>query len=124
MKKHPINLDLRTIQFPITAIASIFHRISGVLMFLAVGVLLWILGLSLSSQEGFIKVIAIMDYIVVKFIFWSILTTLTYHTLGGIRHMLMDFGYLDKTLVLGKISAVITFLLTIILSILEGILVW
>ncbi len=32
-----------TIRFPITAIASILHRVSGVITFIAVGILLWLL---------------------------------------------------------------------------------
>lgn len=52
-KQRPINLQLQTIHFPVTAIASILHRVSGVITFVAVGILLWLLGLSLSSLEGF-----------------------------------------------------------------------
>ena len=52
-KQRPVNLDLRTIRFPVTAIASILHRVSGVITFVAVGILLWLLGVSLSSPEGF-----------------------------------------------------------------------
>ncbi len=54
-KQRPVNLDLQTIRFPITAIASILHRVSGVITFVAVGILLWLLGTSLSSPEGFDK---------------------------------------------------------------------
>ncbi len=45
--------DLKTIRFPVTAIASILHRVSGVITFVAVGILLWLLGTSLFSWEGF-----------------------------------------------------------------------
>lgn len=50
-KQRPVNLDLQTIRFPITAIASILHRVSGVITFIAVGILLWLLGTSLSSRK-------------------------------------------------------------------------
>lgn len=93
-------------------------------MFIAIGILLWILGLSLSSAEGYIQATAIMDSFIVKFIMWGILTALAYHAIGGIRHMLMDFGYLDETLAVGKLSANVTFVITIVLSILAGVLVW
>ncbi|WMQ73846.1 MAG: Succinate dehydrogenase cytochrome b556 subunit [Sodalis sp.] len=43
-----------------------------------------------------------MDGFIVKFIFWGILTALAYHTLSGIRLMLMDFGYLDGFWLSGK----------------------
>jgi len=93
-------------------------------MFVAIGILLWILGLSLSSAEGYTQAAAIMDSVIVKFIMWGILTALAYHAIGGIRHMLMDFGYLDETLVVGRLSANVTFVITIVLSILAGVLVW
>ncbi|EKT59508.1 succinate dehydrogenase cytochrome b556 subunit [Providencia sneebia] len=123
-KQRPVNLDLQTIHFPITAISSILHRVSGVITFIAVGILLWLLGTSLSSPEGFQHVSEIMTGFFAKFILWGILTALAYHICGGIRHMLMDFGYVDETLAAGNSSAKITFVITIILAILAGILVW
>lgn len=92
--------------------------------FVAVGILLWLLGLSLSSPEGFLQAAAVMDSFIVKFIMWGILTALAYHIVGGIRHMLMDFGYLGETLETGTRSAQISFGITVVLSILAGVLVW
>ncbi len=122
-KQRPVNLDLSTIRFPVTAIASILHRVSGVITFVAVGILLWLLGLSLSSPEGFLQASAVMDSFFVKFIMWGILTALAYHIVGGVRHMLMDFGYLAETQVVGTRSAQICFGITVVLSILAGVLV-
>ena len=113
-KQRPVNLDLKTIRFPVTAIASILHRVSGVITFVAVGILLWLLGTSLSSPEGFLQASAI----------WGILTALAYHVVGGVRHMLMDFGYLEETFEAGKRTANISFVITVVLSLLAGVLVW
>jgi succinate dehydrogenase / fumarate reductase cytochrome b subunit len=52
-----------------------------------------------------------MDSFFVKFIMWGILTALAYHVVVGIRHLMMDFGYLDETLEAGKRSAKISLLL-------------
>lgn len=123
-KQRPVNLDLSTIRFPVTAIASILHRASGVITFVAVGILLWLLGLSLSSPEGFLVASSMMSGFFVKFIMWGILTALAYHVVGGIRHMLMDVGYLEETFLAGKRSAMISFVITVVLSILAGVLVW
>jgi succinate dehydrogenase / fumarate reductase, cytochrome b subunit len=123
-KQRPVNLDLTTIRFPVTAIASILHRVSGVITFVAVGILLWLLGLSLSSEEGFQTASAIMSGFFVKFILWGILTALAYHAVGGIRHMLMDFGWLEETFEAGKRSANVSFAITVVLSLLAGVLVW
>ncbi len=123
-KQRPVNLDLATIRFPVTAIASILHRVSGVITFIAVGILLWLLGLSLSSVEGFQQAAAIMNSFIVKFIVWGILTALACHIAGGIRHMLMDFGFVAESLAAGTLSAKISFVITVVLSILAGVLVW
>ena len=119
-KQRPVNLDLQTIRFPITAIASILHRVSGVITFVAVGILLWLLGTSLSSPEGFEQASAIMGSFFVKFIMWGILTALAYHVVVGIRHMMMDFGYLEETFEAGKRSAKISFVITVVLSLLAS----
>ena len=123
-KQRPVNLDLKTIQFPVTAIASILHRVSGVITFVAVGILLWLLGLSLSSPEGFLTASAVMGSFIAKFIMWGILTALAYHVVVGIRHIMMDIGCLEETLQVGKRSAYFSFVITVVLSILAGVLVW
>lgn len=123
-KQRPVNLDLQTIHFPITAIASILHRASGVITFIAVAILLWLLGLSLSSPEGFREAAFLMSGFFAKFILWGILTALAYHICGGIRHMLMDFGFVDETLSAGISSAKISMILAVILAVLAGVLVW
>lgn len=80
--------------------------------------------MSLSSQEGFQQAADIMTGFFAKFIVWGILTALAYHICGGIRHMLMDFGYLEENLAVGSLSAKVAIGIAIILSILAGVLVW
>ncbi|MCA2014824.1 succinate dehydrogenase cytochrome b556 subunit [Vibrio tritonius] len=122
-KLRPVNLDLQTIRFPITAIASILHRVTGVIMFVAVGILLWLLSLSLSSPMGFMDASDIVDSFIVKLILWGILTALAYHIVGGLRHLMMDMGYFEE-LDTGAASAKVAFGITIILAVLAGVLVW
>lgn len=123
-KQRPVNLDLKTISFPITAIASILHRVSGVITFIALGILLWLLSLSLSSEQGFAQAQAITDTFIVKFILWGILTALAYHVVGGVRHLLMDLGFGEESLAIASRSARISFAITIVLSLFAGVLVW
>ncbi|MGL4432070.1 MAG: succinate dehydrogenase cytochrome b556 subunit [Plesiomonas shigelloides] len=123
-KQRPVNLDLKTISFPITAIASILHRVSGVITFIALEILLWLLSLSLSSEQGFAQAQAITDTFLVKFILWGILTALAYHVVGGVRHLLMDLGFGEENLAVASRSARIAFAITIVLSLLAGVLVW
>ena len=122
-KQRPVNLDLQTISFPVTAIASILHRVSGVITFVALGILLWMLGTSLASPEGFATVVAIMDNFLVKLVLWGILTVLAYHIVGGVRHLVMAMGYWEE-LESGNQSARVAFVITAILAVLAGVLVW
>ncbi|OXX56590.1 succinate dehydrogenase cytochrome b556 large subunit [Vibrio sp. V12_P9A6T4] len=122
-KSRPVNLDLQTIHFPISAIASILHRVSGVMMFVTVGILLWLLSLSLSSPVGFMEASNIVNGFFAKFILWGILTALSYHIAGGIRHLLMDLGHFEE-LESGAMSAKVAFIATAVLSVLAGVLVW
>ena len=51
--ERPVNLDISTIRLPLAAYASITHRISGVILFVGIGILLWMLDKSLSGPAGF-----------------------------------------------------------------------
>ncbi|GHA19513.1 succinate dehydrogenase cytochrome b556 subunit [Oceanisphaera arctica] len=122
-KQRPVNLDLRTIRQPVAAIASILHRVSGVITLFALAILLWLLSYSLSSEDGFKAVVDILDGFFVGFILWGVLTALAYHIVGGIRHLIMDLGYCEE-LESGALSAKVAFGVTIVLSLLAGVMVW
>ncbi|KMV30689.1 succinate dehydrogenase cytochrome b556 subunit [Photobacterium swingsii] len=122
-KPRPVNLDLQTIRFPLTAIASIVHRVSGVITFVSISILLWLLNMSLSSPEGFASAADIVDSFFVKFVLWGILTALFYHIVVGIRHLLMDMGYFEE-METGIASAKVSFAITAVLSVFAGGLVW
>ena len=104
--------------------ASILHRISGVIMIVAVGILLWTLSLSLSSAEGFAKVQAMLDGWFFTFIIWGITSAMIYHLLGGIRHLLMDVFGLFEEKASGNISAKFIIALWVILTIVAGVSLW
>ncbi|NLQ23566.1 succinate dehydrogenase, cytochrome b556 subunit [Shewanella sp. S-1] len=122
-KQRPVHLDLQTIRFPATAIVSILHRVSGVIMLFAVGILIWLLNSSLASAESFAGVQYLFDNFVMKFILWGIMTALAYHLFGGLRHLVMDTGRWEE-LSSGAASAKAVFALTVAFSIIAGIWVW
>ena len=51
--KRPINLDIGSIKLPITSYVSILHRVSGVVLFFAIAVLLCAFDASLGSEQSF-----------------------------------------------------------------------
>ena len=126
-KQRPVNIEyttiLTTIKWPAAAIASILHRISGVIMIFAIGILLWALSLSLSSAEGFAQVKTLLDGVCFTLIMIGILSALIYHVLGGIRHLLMDLGHFEEK-ASGSISAKLVFALWLLLTVLMGVNLW
>ncbi|MCF7981978.1 MAG: succinate dehydrogenase, cytochrome b556 subunit, partial [Pseudomonadales bacterium] len=75
----PVNLDLLTIKQPLPAITSIFHRISGFLLFIFAALLICALDQSLSSKEDFLALKETLSGGVVKLIIWVVLSALIYH---------------------------------------------
>lgn len=121
--KRPVNLDLTTIKFPVTAIASITHRISGVALFLALPFMLWALDRSLASPEGFSEVQGILATPLASLITWAILAALLFHLVAGFRHLLMDMG-IGESYEGGRRGAFTVFAVSIVLIVLAGVWVW
>jgi succinate dehydrogenase / fumarate reductase cytochrome b subunit len=88
----PVNLDIKTLQLPITAYASILHRITGLLLCLGVLGLLWVFARSLESEAEFLEVRALMGSAPAKLLIFLVLIPFVYHLLAGVRHLIMDAG--------------------------------
>ena len=123
MKQRPVNLDLTTIKLPISAIVSITHRLSGVVLFLGFGLLLYLLEFSLRSEASFIMLAEKMDSLVCRFLIWICLSALIYHVVAGIRHLFMDMGIGD-TKICGKYAAILTICISSVLISLLGVWLW
>ncbi|MFV0457128.1 MAG: succinate dehydrogenase, cytochrome b556 subunit [Pseudomonas sp.] len=121
--QRPVNLDLRTIKLPVTAYTSIIHRVSGVILFVGVLIMLLALDASLSSEEGFAEVKAYLSSPLVKLIVWGLLSALLYHLVAGIRHLIMDAGH-GETLEGGKLGSKIVIAVSVVLILLAGVWIW
>ena len=122
-KNRPVNLDIGTIRLPVTAYVSILHRVSGVVLVGGIILLLWMLDISLRSEEEFNSISVALEQPVLQFILWAILAALAYHLVMGLRHLIMDFGF-GETLKGGKVGASVALVLFVILAILAGAWVW
>lgn len=122
-KKRPVNLDIGTIQLPITAYVSILHRVSGVVLFGVVGLFLWILDSSLSSEESFNSIKEFMNTFTVQIIIWLSLAALIYHLVAGLRHLVMDYGY-GETLSGGILGAKLVLTFSAVLMLMAGFWLW
>ncbi len=88
----PKFLNLAAIRFPVGAIASILHRISGVVLLIALPLLARTLDASLSGEQGFQAVIdgATRSWFA-PFLFIGV-WALVHHIFAGVRHLVMDMG--------------------------------
>ena len=119
----PVNIDLTTFKWPLPALTSILHRISGVVIFAGVALLLYLLQLSLESAAGFAEVGALLDNMLIKFLSWSVLAALLFHLIAGIKHLLMDMG-IGESLAGGVLAAKLTLVLSFIAIIAAGFWLW
>ena len=121
--KRPVNLDLGSIALPITAKASILHRISGVFLVAGAAVLLWLLDASLASEESFNALKECADSFIFKLVLWAVLSGLVYHMVAGVKHLIMDLGY-GETLEGGVAAAKAVFAVSALLIVLVGVWIW
>lgn len=105
------------------AISSILHRITGVVLFIAVPILLWMLQKSLDSA-GYAELQSMFtESFLWQFILWAILTSVAYHVIAGVRHLLMDLG-IGESLEGGRRGAWSVLVLSAIAAALLGVWVW
>ncbi len=122
-KNRPVNLDLTKFHFPLPAITSILHRVSGVIIFVGIAFLLWALERSLASPQAFAELGSLMDGFFAKLIAWGIVAGLLYHLVAGIKHLLMDMG-IGETLEGGQLGAKATLGVSIVLILIAGAMIW
>lgn len=115
----PVNLDISTISLPITAYVSITHRISGVILLGGMIVLLWLLDMSLTSEQSFNELKETLTSPVAVVIIWAILAALIYHCVAGIRHLIMDTG-IGETLEGGRLGAKLVVAISALLILAAG----
>lgn len=119
----PVNLDIGTMRLPITAWASISHRISGVVLFVASIGMLWALDTSLSSAEGFARLGELLGSVPARAALWVVGTALIYHSLAGIKHLVMDFG-IGESMEGGILGSRLVIGASVLLSVLLGVSLW
>ena len=113
MSTKPVYINLFKIQLPLSALLSITHRVSGMLIFfLVLPASAYILNILLDSQLSYDLFIESYQSstLLRTFVLFNILI-FQYHIIAGLRHMLMDFHIISETLLASSRSAVIALLL-------------
>ena len=120
MSLKPVYINLFRIQLPLSALLSISHRVSGILIFFMVlPFSAYILNILLDSQASFISFLDPYKTSIFlrTFVLFNILI-FEYHVIAGIRHMLMDFHLISETLSASNTSAKIVIILFLVIALL------
>ncbi len=86
----PKYLNLLKIRLPITGVASINHRLSGLILFLSIPVSLYLFQLSLSSQSGFADMLVWLSSPFIKMALVLLIWSFVHHLFAGFRFLLID----------------------------------
>ncbi len=111
--------DLPSYRLPAAGIVSILHRISGLIMFLLLPLLVWMLDTSVSSEISFAKFSAAFNVglgfvpaVLVKVVVLGLIWAYLHHLIAGVRHVYMDVCHaVSKEF--GKSSAVFTLVVSL-----------
>lgn len=122
-QQRPVNLNLASLSYPPMAIASILHRISGLVLFLLLPIMLCFLHSSLESPSAFNALQTTLAQPFYKVILWIFSSALLYHLFAGIRHLIMDLGF-GESLNSAKRSALFVIILSILTVICLGVWIW
>ena len=113
-------------RLPIAALVSILHRASGMLMFFLLPFIVWMFDASVTSEisydsftSAFVAGIGFVPGFVVKLVVLALIWAYLHHAVAGVRHLWMDATH-SVTKAQGHSSAVATFVISIVLTIVLG----
>ena len=86
----PVYLNLLKIRLPLTGMVSFAHRITGVLLFLALPFAAYLLDLSIESEQSFTKAQEILNQPLMLVVQILLLWSIAHHFFAGIRFLLID----------------------------------
>jgi len=111
--------DLPSYRLPAAGWVSIMHRISGLLMFLLMPLIIWMFDSSISSEISFAKFAAAFNVGLgfvpgwfMKLVALALIWAYLHHFIAGLRHLYMDVCHaVSKEF--GKSSAIVTLALSL-----------
>ena len=118
--------DLPSYRWPLAALVSGAHRLSGVLMFLLLPFILWLFDKSVSSEISFGQFTAafssglgIFGGWFIKLVVLALIWAYLHHLFAGVRHLYMDAAHaVSKEF--GKSSAIATLVVSLLLTVVFG----
>ncbi len=117
----PKYLNLLKIRLPITGIASINHRLSGLILFLSIPVSLYLFQLSLRNEAGYKEMLTCLSSSWIKLALVLLIWSFVHHLLAGFRFLLIDQNIGISLSVARKSAWFVVFAAVIITLIISGV---
>ncbi|MDO8262436.1 MAG: succinate dehydrogenase, cytochrome b556 subunit [Gallionella sp.] len=121
--KRPKHLALHLIKLPLPGIVSILHRISGMLLFFALPLLLLMLQYSLRSIETYTRLLDVLAHPLLKLILIGLVWAFLYHICAGIRYLMIDLDY-GVRLAQARNSSKVVLVVSMVLTVWMGVMLW
>ncbi|MCK9201075.1 MAG: succinate dehydrogenase, cytochrome b556 subunit [Gallionella sp.] len=122
-RERPKHLALHQIRLPLPGIVSILHRISGVMLFLSLPVLLLMLQYSLASIETHTRLLELLAHPLSKLTLIGLLWAFLHHFCAGIRYLAIDLHYV-RSLEQARNSSKVVLAVSLALTVLLGAKLW
>jgi len=104
-------------------IASILHRISGVLLVLFVPFYLWLLYGMTGSPQDFNQAVSFLHSPLGRISLWLVTVSMVYHICNGIRFLCLDAGWGESRDMM-RTSARVVLTLAVLIGLVLGALLW
>ena len=122
-KKRPKHLALHQIKLPLPGIVSILHRVSGLLLFIALPLLLLMLQYSLASIETYTQLMGVLANPLLKLLLLGLMWAFLHHFCAGLRYLAVDM-HLVRDLAQARNSSKVVMAVSLLLTILVGAKLW
>jgi succinate dehydrogenase / fumarate reductase cytochrome b subunit len=122
-KKRPKHLALHLIKLPLPGFVSILHRVSGLLLFLSLPLLLLMLQYSLSSIETYTALQSMLAHPLIKLMLLGLMWAFLHHFCAGLRYLAIDLHYV-RSLAQARDSSKVVMGVSLILTVLLGVKLW
>ena len=122
-KKRPVHLDLAKIRLPIPGIVSILHRVSGVILFFSLPILVYLFSGTLSRAEDYQTYLNIVANPFIKIVLFGLLWAYLHHFMAGIRFLFLD-AHKGLELATARLTAKIVAALPLLVTLIMGVTLW
>ena len=122
-KQRPVWYNLSPVNLPLPGLVSIFHRVSGLLLFLALIWMIYLLDLSLRSEADFNHLQEYLGFPIVKLGLLVLLWSFLHHFCAGIRFLFLDL-HKGIDLPTARATSYVVFVASILLTVVLGAKIW